>query len=108
MATATFTLTIDLDPTPGRFHTADSAWTVIQNVLNDVMGHYNPRLEKVVVDHRRPSQSVFREVDPELEALLDEEEEIARRRHHNVFENEEIKPDRPNPPADWAARLWPQ
>lgn len=33
---------IDLDPVPGTMHTAENAQSVIQNMLNTGLGHYNP------------------------------------------------------------------
>lgn len=33
---------VDLDPTPGVFHTAESAANYVRNILNISVGHYNP------------------------------------------------------------------
>lgn len=33
---------VDLDPTPGTFHTKESAEESVQAILLDSIGHYNP------------------------------------------------------------------
>ena len=33
---------VDLDPTPGTFHSADSAQHVVRNILQQAMPHYSP------------------------------------------------------------------
>lgn len=35
-------LYVDLDPVPGAMHTAENAASVIQNMLDTSIGHYNP------------------------------------------------------------------
>lgn len=36
------TVLIDLDPTPGSFHTAENAAMNVQAILLNTVGHYNP------------------------------------------------------------------
>lgn len=36
---------IDLDPVPGTMHTPESAASVLQNMLNTAVGHYNPHVQ---------------------------------------------------------------
>jgi ACT domain-containing protein len=40
--TATFTVTVDLDPMQGTFHTAVSAQESVQTILSQRISHYNP------------------------------------------------------------------
>jgi hypothetical protein len=40
--TVTFTVTVDLDPMPGTFHTAVSAQECVQTILSQRIAHYNP------------------------------------------------------------------
>lgn len=45
----TLTIEVDLEPTPGTFHTAESARDVIQSFLEWNVGAYNPKV-RVVFD----------------------------------------------------------
>lgn len=49
-----FTLTVNLDPVPGAFHTMEDALTHIQQILNDRIEHYHPVLR--TIDGRRAEQ----------------------------------------------------
>jgi hypothetical protein len=33
---------VDLDPVPGAFHTKESAQTIVRNILDGAIPHYNP------------------------------------------------------------------
>jgi hypothetical protein len=37
-----FLIYVDLDPTPGPFHTSRSAWEALTRILRDSIGDYNP------------------------------------------------------------------
>lgn len=37
-----FLVYVDLDPVPGTMHTQDSAQNVINRILQERIGHYNP------------------------------------------------------------------
>lgn len=45
----TFQVSVNLDPTPGTFHTTISAQENITHILNSMIGHYNPVVEFVSV-----------------------------------------------------------
>ena len=40
-------VSVDLDDLPGDMHTAESARSIIQIQLNNVMAHYNPKVNAI-------------------------------------------------------------
>lgn len=44
-------IAVDLDPIPGSMHTAESARTIIESRLKDIMPHYNPTVHRIPTHH---------------------------------------------------------
>lgn len=42
-----FVVTVNLDPTPGEFHSETNAEKVIQKILDDRIEHYAPRVTRL-------------------------------------------------------------
>ena len=42
-----FIVEVDLDSFPGTFHTKESALEIIQKILDQRIGHYNPEVTSV-------------------------------------------------------------
>lgn len=46
--TAYISVEITLDPVPGAFHTIESAVSIIQNILNETISDYHPKVSQTV------------------------------------------------------------
>lgn len=68
---------VNLDPTPGRFHSKESAKNVISGILLDRLGHYNPMVSVTSDQNEYEETYADRVVDaiknPSSEELLGRE-----------------------------------
>jgi hypothetical protein len=54
---------INLDPTPGVFHTAESAQATIRNILQTYIPHYNPTVSAAMPIHSTDLAKLIRKDD---------------------------------------------